>query len=114
VAGEVAAREVRGRVGERRADEDPEQRGRVERVLDLRPQRERDGEEDGREAALDEQRHAQRVAAVQAARAAVGDRPREQLLDRPVDDRDDDEQHRPQQRDRAVLAGGSTWLATAK
>ena len=48
---------------------------------------------------------AQRVPAVVAARAAVGDRARQQLLDRPVDDRDDDEQDRPQQRDRAVGVG---------
>ena len=56
-----------------------------------------------REAALDQQRRAQRVVVLEAARAAVGDRAREQLLDRPVDHRDGHEQHRPQQRDLLVL-----------
>jgi hypothetical protein len=36
-------------------------------------------------------------------RARRGDRARQQLLDRPVDDRDDHEQHRPQQRDALVV-----------
>ena len=56
VAGQVAAGEVAGGVGERRADEDPVQRRRVEGVLDRAVQRERDDEEGGREAGLDEQR----------------------------------------------------------
>ena len=77
----------------------------VEGVLDRPPQRQRDDEERGREAGLHEQRDPQRVPAVVPARAAVGDRARQQLLDRPVDDRDDDEEDRPQQRDRAVGVG---------
>ncbi len=49
-----------------------------------------------REAGLDRDRGAQRVLGV-ALRSALGDRAREQLFDRPVDDGDDDEHHRPQQ-----------------
>ena len=106
VPGEVAAGEVAGGVGERRADEDPVQRGRVEGVLDralAAPARRR-----GRRPRSPPGRAAGSRSgwpAVMAARAAVGDRPRQQLLDRPVDDRDDDEQHRPQQRDGAVGVG---------
>ena len=40
---------------------------------------------------------------VDAARVAVGDRARQQLLHRPVEHRDGDEDRRPQQRDPAVL-----------
>ena len=68
-----------------------------------------------REAGLDrERRSAAGGSCRQAARAAVGDRAREQLLDRPVDHRDDDEQRRPQQRDRPYVAASSAWLATEK
>ena len=105
VAGQPAAREVARRVGEHRHDEDPVERRRaVEQVvLDRPPQRQRDDEEREREARLDDQRRAQRVVVLEAARAAVGDRAREQLLDRPVDHRDGHEQHRPQQRDLLVV-----------
>ena len=41
-----------------------------------------------------------------ACAALLGDRAREQLLDRPVEHRDDDEDRRPQQRDAAVLVVG--------
>ena len=103
VAGDVAAGEVARGVGERRPDEDPVQRAGAEEVLELGAQRERDDEEDEREPRLQRERHAQRVRRG-ALGPAAGDRPREELLDRAVDDRDDDEQHRPQQGDLAVLA----------
>ena len=105
VPGQPAACEVARRVGEHRDDEDPVERLRaVEQVVLDRPaQDERDDEEGEREAALDQQRRAQRVVGLEAAGAAVGDRAREQLLDRPVDHRDGHEQHRPQQRDLLVL-----------
>src|SRR6185312_834375 len=45
----------------------------------------------------------ERVTRVQAAGAPGGDRARQELLDRPVDDRDGHEQDRPQQRDALVL-----------
>ena len=105
VPGEPAAREVARRVGEDGDEEDPVQRrGAVEQpVLDRAAQRERDDREGEREAALDQQRRAQRVVVLVAAGAALGDRAREQLLDRPVDHRHGHEQHRPEQRDRRVL-----------
>ena len=86
----------------------------LERVLDRPAQRERDDEEGDREAACTSSGTRSGCPPWQPARAAVGDRARQQLLDRPVDDRDDDEQHRPQQRDRAVLAGGQHVAGDAK
>src|ERR1700733_486701 len=47
---------------------------------------------------------------VEPARAAIGDRPGEQLLDRPVDHRQDHEHDRPAQRDTAV-GGGIQYVA---
>src|SRR4051794_32431579 len=43
------------------------------------------------------------MARLETPRAPPGDRAREQLLDRPVDHRDDHEHHRPQQRDALVV-----------
>ena len=104
VPGQPAAREVARGVGEHRDDEDPVQLGRAveDVVLDRVPQRQRRDEEHGRRARLDRQRHAQRVPLV-TERPARRDRVREQLLDRPVDDRDDQEQDRPQDRDALVV-----------
>ncbi len=58
-------------------------------------QRQRDDEEEQREAALQRERDAQRVLGV-AVGATLCNRAREQLFDGPVDHRDHDEHHRPQ------------------
>jgi hypothetical protein len=104
VPGQPATCEVRRRVGERADDEHPVERARaVEDVaLDRALQGERHGREQRGKAGLDGHRDPVGMLVV-AARAALGDRAREQLLDRPVDDRDDHEHHRPQQRDALVL-----------
>ena len=71
-------------------------------MLERVAQRQRDGEEEQRERALDREGGPQRVAR-DPARAAVGDRAREQLLDGTVGDADDHEHHRPQHVELAVL-----------
>ena len=105
VPGQPAAREVARGVGQHGHDQHPVQRGLAveEVVLDRVLEDQRDDQERERERGLDQQRRAQRVIGLEAARPAVGDRAREQLLDRPVDHRHDHEQHRPQQRDLLVL-----------
>ena len=106
VAGQPAAGEVAGGVGDDPDDEDPVQRGRVEHVVrELVVERQRDRQEDEREGALDRHRDAHRQAR-DAAGAVVGDRAREQLLDRPVDHADDHEHHRPQDVQVRVLRRG--------
>ena len=104
VAGQPSAREVARRVRQHGHHEHPVQLGRaVEHVLlDRLAERERHGQEEGRGGQLDRQRHPQRMPRVPE-RAARRDRMREQLLDRPVDDRDDQEQRRPQDRDALVV-----------
>ena len=74
VAGQPAAGEVAGGVGQHADDQDPVQRARaVEHpVLDLRAQRQRDDQEDEREADLDDRR--ERAAGGRAARARGGRR----------------------------------------
>ena len=108
VPGEEAAREVAGRVGQHRDDQDPVERRRAgeQVVLDRPAQRERHDHEQQPEPELDRRRHPQVLGALHAARVAVGDRAREQLLHRPVEHRHGDEHRRPQQRDPAVLVLG--------
>ena len=108
VPGQVAAREVAGRVGQHGHDQDPVEglRAVEELVLQRPAQRQRDRREQHAQAELDRARHAQVLRAVDVAGVAVGDRAREQLLDGPVEHRDGDEDRRPQQRDAAVLALG--------
>ena len=100
VPGQPAAREVAGGVGER-ADRRSTSYSACwwsnTWLTSSFVKRQRDDQEEQREARLDQHRHAQRVLGVPA-RAALGDRAREQLFDRPVDHRDDHEHHRPQQR----------------
>ena len=105
VPGQPAAGEVARRVGQHGHDEDPVERRRAleQVVLDRPPEHQREHEEAEREPALDQQRRPHGVVGLEAARPPVGDRARQQLLDRPVDDRDGHEQHRPQQRDLRVL-----------
>ena len=81
-----------------------------EAVLDRAAQRERRDDERDPEPGLDRGGDAQHV----RVRGLFGDRSRQQLLDRPVEHRDDDEDRRPQQRDAAVLIVGSEWLASEK
>ena len=99
-----AAGEVAGRVRDDRADEDPVQRrGAAEQaVLDPAPEEQRGDHERQPEPRLDRRRDAQDV----RVRAALRDRPRQQLLDRPVEDGHHDEDGRPQQRDAPVLVVG--------
>ena len=67
------------------------------------------------EPGLDERRNPQRMAG-EPARAAVGDRAAEQLLDRPVDHRQDHEHDRPAQRNPPVglLARGRGWRSPGR
>jgi hypothetical protein len=103
VAGQPAAGEVARPVGDHSDDEDPVQGARAieHAVLDLTAQGDRDDQEHAGEADLDRRGHPQRLSG-QAAGATVGDRAREQLLDRAVDHRQDHEHDRPAQRDAAV------------
>ena len=105
VAGQEAAGEVAGRVGQHGHDQDPVERVRAaeEIVLDRTAQGQCDHHEQHAQRELDRRRHAQVLAAGHAARVAVGDGARQQLLHRPVEHRDGDEHSRPQQRDVPVL-----------
>ena len=97
VPGQPAAREVAGGVGERAHHEHVVQLAEVVKDVSdqLIAQGQRGDQEERREAELDGDRRAQGVVGV-AARPALGDRPREQLFDRPVDHRDDHEHDGPQ------------------
>ena len=64
---------------------------------------ERECRERKTEAQLDQRRDSQRLADRLVAGVALGDRARQQLLDRPVDDRCDQEDRRPKQADLAVF-----------
>ena len=105
MAGQEAAREVARRVGEHGHDQDPVEglRAAEEVVLERPPQRERDHGEQHAERELDRGRHPQVLVAGLAAGVAVRDRSRQQLLDRPVEHRDGDEDRGPEQRDAAVV-----------
>ena len=105
VARQVAAREVARGVREHAHQQHPvERRGAAEEVvLDRVAQHERHHREQDTQRELDRRRDAQVLAAVDAARVAVRDRPRQQLLHRPVEHRHRDEHRGPQQRDVAVL-----------
>ena len=99
-----ATGEVARGVGQDGTHQDPVERVRpVEHaVADPTMKRQGDGEEGEGERELDEHRRAHRVGGADAARAAVGDRAGEELLDGPVDDRDDHESDRPQRADAPV------------
>src|SRR5829696_6221760 len=77
-------------------------RAREEAVLERPPQGEHRDRAGGGDPELDRRRDTQGAADLDAARPPVGDRPREQLLDRAVEDRDRDEDRRPQDDDLAV------------
>ena len=105
VPGEVAAGEVAGGVEEDRGEVDPVE-GFVavqEAVLDRPAQRQRDDREVAREAELDLGRDQDRLADRFALREVFGDVAGEQLVDRPVEGRDGDEDRRPEDRDLAVV-----------
>jgi hypothetical protein len=115
VAGQVAAGEVAGGVGDAPRHEDPVQGRRpVEGVLDRPAGGQHDDGERCREPGLQRQRDPQRVAALGAERDPLRDRAREQLLDRAVDDRGEDEEDGPEQRDGAVLVVGQDVAGDAK
>ena len=97
---EPPAREVAGGVGERAREQHEVQRFvTIEDFVGQLTVQDRGGEQERQsKAGLDRERDAQRVFAV-AARATLGDRAREQLFDRPVDDGYEHEHDRPQQRD---------------
>ena len=108
-----AAREVARGVGEDADHEDPVEGARAveQPMLDPAAQEQGGPQEHQGEAGLDQRGHLQRVA-LKTPCAAVGDRPREELLDGPVDHRQDHEHDRPAQRDASVgvpvqhMAGG--------
>jgi len=72
-------------------------------VLDRVPEDQRENREQRAQPQLERCRDPEMLGPRLAARDAVRDRPRQQLLDRPVEDRDDDEHRRPQQRDATTL-----------
>ena len=98
MAGEEPAREVAGRVGEHRDDQDPVQARRAaEEVVLQRPaQHERGRREQKPEGELDRRGHAQVLGAADPAGVVVGDRARQELLHRPVEHGHRDEDRRPQ------------------
>ncbi len=107
MAREPASGEVGAGIGDRRPDENPvvDLVTSEDIVGDRSLERNRNGEEDSGEAGLKEHRDPQRVA-FDPPRPAVGEGARQELLDRPVDDRDDHEEDAPEER-YAVVAGVS-------
>ena len=108
MTGEETAGEVAGGVGQHRRDQDPVESGRPVQqvVLERCAEHERGDGERRRERELDRGRHPQVLRSRHAARVAVGDGARQQLVHGPVEHRDRDEDGRPQQRHLAVLLLG--------
>ena len=104
VSGEVAAGVVAGRVEQDSREEDPVERGVAvqQAVLDRALEDQRHGGEGETERDLDAGGHPYRPGVRVTSLDVLGDVPGEQLVDRPVEGRDGDEDGRPQDRDLAV------------